>query len=270
MSDDAAEPDIADESGLLGAADIVAAFTALRHELKLQVRAGRELTSGLDDLLDRCVGRHLAGLADRFAQLEAALRTASKPMPPAAVSGDPSRRLAEALTEIEDSLERATGAVAAQADDIDALATGVGHGAESDVDDTASFDLAEEWQACVGTAPWLVRTLAARLVGRLEQVFERALNRAGRAEDAAPAAALALADARQGLELLLVRTRRLMEQAGIRRLDVLHEPFDAERMRAIDVVEDAEVPEGHVAEQLRPGYLLHGAVLRPAEVRVAR
>jgi len=70
--------------------------------------------------------------------------------------------------------------------------------------------------------------------------------------------------------LLLVRTRRLMAQAGVRRIDVRSEPFDAGRMRAVDVVEDAEVPEGHVAEQYRPGYLLHGTVLKPAEVRVAR
>jgi molecular chaperone GrpE (heat shock protein) len=41
-------------------------------------------------------------------------------------------------------------------------------------------------------------------------------------------------------------------------------------MRAIDIAEDAAVPEGHVAKQFRPGYVLHGAVLRPAEVGVAR
>ena len=90
------------------------------------------------------------------------------------------------------------------------------------------------------------------------------------AQEAVAAAATSLADAGQGLELVLVRTRRLMEQAGLRRFDVLHEPFDAERMRAIDISEDSGVAEGHVAQQFRPGYLFQGVVLRPAEVGVSR
>ena len=61
-----------------------------------------------------------------------------------------------------------------------------------------------------------------------------------------------------------------MEQAGLRRIDVLHEPFDAEQMLAIEISKDPAVPEGHVAKQFRPGYLLRGVVLRPAEVGVSR
>jgi len=268
MSDDGLEPDLADASTLLGATDIVAAFTALRHEIKLQVRAARDLTSDLDGLLDRCLERHLAGVAGRFDHLESTLRTLSRQ--PAVGGGEQARRLAEALTEIEDSMERAAGVVSTQAAEIDALAAGFGGEAVGDHGTPAKHDLAADWRGSVGAAPWLIRMLAPRFVRRLQHLFDQARTRAGRAEDVARAAALALADARQGLELLLVRTRRLMEQVGIRRLDVLHEPFDADRMRAIDVVEDSAVPDGHVAEQLRPGYLLHGTVIRAAEVLVAR
>lgn len=108
MSSDPIDREPEDEPGLIGAADIVAEFTALRHELKLQVRAGRDLTVGLEGLVDGCLDRGRDVVAD-------------------------------------------TG---------------------------------------------------------------------------------------QGLELVLARTRRLMEQAGLGRIDVLHEPFDPERMRAIDIAED--------------------------------
>lgn len=257
-----------DEHGLLGAADIVAAFTALRHELKLQVRAGREF-------------------ADRLDRLETAVVAAARQTPPAPAPGDALRGLALALAEIEESLERATVALAEQAESVSFEAVADGQ----DVEDAASgppedeqtadgscVDSAAAWDDCLARSPRLVRSLAAGLLERLRGVFDEAVEQAteagqSRLESAGQslaAAATALADAGQGLELLLVRTRRLMAQAGLRRIDAVHEPFDAERMRAVDVVEDADVPEGHVAEQYRPGYLLNGTVLRPAEVKVSR
>lgn len=262
----------ADEAGLLGAADIVAAFTALRHELKLQVRAGRDL-------------------AERLDRLETAVVAAARQPPP--VPGDRVRDLAVAIAEIEESLERVTVAVAEQTESVSLEAVAADENDEYDEDgrdtargsseDAASADHAAgdpraAWDDCLARAPWHVRGLAAGLLTRLGALFDEAVEQAtadGRrrteaAGNSLAGAATALADAGQGLELLLVRTRRLMAQAGVRRIDVLGEPFDAERMRAVDVVEDAEVPEGHVAEQYRPGYLLHGTVLRPAEVRVAR
>lgn len=80
----------------------------------------------------------------------------------------------------------------------------------------------------------------------------------------------ALADAAQGLELVLLRVRRLMERTGLSRMDVLGQPFDPEWMRAVESVEADGVPPGAVAEEVRPGYVLGDTVLRPADVRVAR
>ncbi len=261
-----------DEHGLLGAADIVAAFTALRHELKLQVRAGREF-------------------ADRLDRLETAVVAAARQTPPAPAPapapGDALRGLALALAEIEESLERATVALAEQAESVSFEAVADGQDVEDAASgppedeqpaDGSSVDSAAAWDDCLARSPRLVRSLAAGLLKRLRGVFDEAVEQATEAgqsrlesaEQSLAAAATALADAGQGLELLLVRTRRLMAQAGLRRIDAVHEPFDAERMRAVDVVEDADVPEGHVAEQYRPGYLLNGTVLRPAEVKVSR
>jgi len=266
--DEPADEKPAEEAGLLGAADIVAAFTALRHELKLQVRAGRDF-------------------AERLDRLEAAVGAAARQPPP--VVGDGVRDLAVAIAEIEESLERATVAVAEQAASasLEAVAAGdagedddPARGSAEDADsiDEPSADPRAAWDDCLAAAPWLARAVAAGLLARLRDVFDEAVEQATAdsqrrteaAEESLAGAVTALADAGRGLELLLVRTRRLMAQAGVRRIDVRSEPFDAGRMRAVDVVEDAEVPEGHVAEQYRPGYLLHGTVLKPAEVRVAR
>jgi hypothetical protein len=281
MSSDATDREPVEESGLIGAADVVAAFTALRHELKLQVRAGRDLAAGLEGLVDAGVGRSLADVAERLSRMEAVVHAAaaSATARPAVTGGtDACRPMATALAEVEESLERAVAAIAGEAETIGCLATEFDAHTDGEADDPDSTDPAAAWDACLAESSWLVRTLAAGLVGRLRQIFDIHLQqaigdgarRAGKAQEGIVAAATALADTGQGLELALVRTRRLMEQAGLRRIDVLHEPFDAERMRAIDIAEDAAVPEGHVAKQFRPGYVLHGAVLRPAEVGVAR
>jgi hypothetical protein len=277
MSSDLSEQAPAEEPELIGAADIVAAFTALRHDLKLQVRAGRELTSGLDGLLDACLHRHLAAVTERLSRLETACGTASaSPAPRAGATGaETARPLATALAEIEESLERTVTTIAAEAD---AISNSAVEDPAWAPDDPELQDLDDAWEACLNAAPWLVRKLAAGLVGRLRQLCDERIQQAadlgarrgGVAEEALAMAATALADAGQGLELVLLRTRRLMEQAGLRRIDVLHEPFDADRMRAIETLEEPTIPEGHVARQFRPGYLLHGTVLRPAEVGVSR
>ena len=70
MGEHEADDAAAAEEGLLGATDIVEAFTALRHELKLQVRAGRELTGGLGQVLAAAVESPLAVVAQRLGDLQ--------------------------------------------------------------------------------------------------------------------------------------------------------------------------------------------------------
>jgi molecular chaperone GrpE len=73
----------------------------------------------------------------------------------------------------------------------------------------------------------------------------------------------------EGLSLVLARLRQAMQEQEIERVDVLGQPFDGGTMNAIGTVESAEVPSGHVAEQLAPCYFWKGQVLRFADVRVA-
>ena len=73
-----------------------------------------------------------------------------------------------------------------------------------------------------------------------------------------------------GLDLLQTRVRRLMSDSGIQRIEVDGGEFDGDCMNAIDSVADADVPGGHVAEQLKPVYTWQGQPIVCAEVRVAR
>lgn len=278
MGEHEADDASAADEGLLGATDIVEAFTALRHELKLQVRAGRELAGGLGQAVATAVESPLAAVTQRLDEMQAAIETAGRsPVRGGVEAGDGDaamRALATAVAETEESLARASAVLAAQAETLRAAPTADVRGAEA-AGSSAAAPLAEAWDACLAESSWLARWLSGSLLGRLRRAAEEAVGQAfeagaQQAADAYGDVGPALADAGQGLELVLLRVRRLMERTGLSRMDVLGQPFDPEWMRAVESVEADGVPPGAVAEEVRPGYALGGTVLRPADVRVAR
>ncbi|MBI2841629.1 MAG: nucleotide exchange factor GrpE [Acidobacteria bacterium] len=73
-----------------------------------------------------------------------------------------------------------------------------------------------------------------------------------------------------GVELIYRQVREMLNRYGVRSLETVGTPFDPNFHQAIGFVETSEVPDGHVAEQLMTGYMMHDRLLRPASVRVAR
>jgi molecular chaperone GrpE len=67
----------------------------------------------------------------------------------------------------------------------------------------------------------------------------------------------------------LQRVERALRQHGLEPILTLGQPFDPERMEAIDTAEGTGRP-GEVVEEVRRGYLWNGRVFRFAQVRVAR
>jgi len=53
------------------------------------------------------------------------------------------------------------------------------------------------------------------------------------------------------------------------RMETAGKQFDPHFHHAIEQVETSEYAEGAIIDELQPGYLFHGKVLRPAMVRVA-
>lgn len=62
----------------------------------------------------------------------------------------------------------------------------------------------------------------------------------------------------------------VLERHGVTRIEALGKPFNAEFHQAMMEVEDPSVPTGTVVQELIPGYLLAGRLLRAAMVAVSK
>ena len=73
-----------------------------------------------------------------------------------------------------------------------------------------------------------------------------------------------------GVSMILSQFRNTLTEAGLEEIDAAGKPFDPNFHEAVSQQETADVPEGHVAQQLRRGYKLKDRLLRPATVIVAK
>ncbi len=62
----------------------------------------------------------------------------------------------------------------------------------------------------------------------------------------------------------------VLERHGVTRIEALGKPFNAEFHQAMMEIEDASVPAGIVVQELIPGYLIAGRLLRAAMVAVSK
>ena len=61
-----------------------------------------------------------------------------------------------------------------------------------------------------------------------------------------------------------------LERHGVTRIEALGKPFNAEFHQAMMEIEDPSVPAGTVVQELIPGYLIAGRLLRAAMVAVSK
>ena len=74
----------------------------------------------------------------------------------------------------------------------------------------------------------------------------------------------------QGVDMISRQLHSLLEEKGLKRLKVIGEKFDPHCHEALEVVEDESRQADTIVEELQPGYLLNGRVLRPAKVKVSK
>ena len=74
----------------------------------------------------------------------------------------------------------------------------------------------------------------------------------------------------EGVEMTLKEFASILERHGIRPVEALGAPFDPNLHQAMFEVESADVEAGHVMQVMRVGYTIHGRLLRPAMVGVAK
>lgn len=101
--------------------------------------------------------------------------------------------------------------------------------------------------------------LLSRLIPVLDS-FEMAL---ASLEEAPPAV-------RDGVRMIYNQLLAALKESGLEPIDAAGQAFDPSLHEAVSMQETAEVPDGHVAQQLRKGYRLNGRLIRPASVVVAR
>src|SRR5476651_456785 len=96
----------------------------------------------------------------------------------------------------------------------------------------------------------------------------------GRALSALPANLDALAPAVRNVVVGVQATERellsILERHGVTCIEAKGKPFNAEFHQAVMEIEDASVPTGTVVQELAPGYLLAGRLLRASMVGVSR
>ena len=111
----------------------------------------------------------------------------------------------------------------------------------------------------------MLRHLNAGLITRLLPV----LDDLGMALDHAPKAAEGKAWA-DGVGLVNRKLHSILESEGAAVIEAEGQEFDPSQHEALGFQESTEHQEGQIALVVRPGYVLNGRVLRPAQVIVAR
>ena len=73
-----------------------------------------------------------------------------------------------------------------------------------------------------------------------------------------------------GVNMIRQQLRSALSESGLEEIDALNKPFDPNLHEAVSQQETADLPEGHVMQQLRKGFKLRDRLLRPATVVVAK
>jgi molecular chaperone GrpE len=77
------------------------------------------------------------------------------------------------------------------------------------------------------------------------------------------------AQLRHGVELIVKQMEEILRQLQVSQVVTVGEAFDPRLHEALGTVDRDDVPDQHVAEEIRRGYRLRERLLRPALVRVA-
>jgi len=75
----------------------------------------------------------------------------------------------------------------------------------------------------------------------------------------------------KGVHLIHRQLLGLLTKEGVKRIPTVGEPFDPHRHEAVAQVEAADgTPDNTIVEEVQVGYTMHGKVIRPAIVKVAK
>ncbi|MFQ6029461.1 MAG: nucleotide exchange factor GrpE [Dehalococcoidia bacterium] len=105
----------------------------------------------------------------------------------------------------------------------------------------------------------------SRLIMKMLPVFDELELAVNHADQSAPSDSWV-----EGVKLIQRKVASLLESEGVSKIDSVGIPFDPAHHEAVGTDESAEYPPGFIIEVVRNGYLLHGRLIQPAQVVVAR
>lgn len=213
----------------MGLVDLVEAFTAMRQELKLQTKSQRNL--------EQTVAQAREGLDLAIRQFQ------SVQVREAQVAERTAVPLIETLASLDESLWRASQAFETIQDRV--------AGAVSE-------SIAETVRLHRERLPAWRRWAFGASGSALERQCTAAAEQAARGEMAALL---------EGFELLRTRMRQELDRHKLRRLSAVGELVDPSCMMVVALANAEEGPPESVVAEIRPGYIWHDRVIRPAEVR---
>jgi molecular chaperone GrpE len=73
----------------------------------------------------------------------------------------------------------------------------------------------------------------------------------------------------KGMELIYGGLSKVLERAGLARIEALGHTFDPHLHQAVETVQDERRPNHEIVEELLPGYTFRQQLLRPSMVKVA-
>jgi len=221
-----------------GLLEMVAAFTAMRHEWRGQTKESRALVEQVESAVQAI--QRLEGQISTQLAAQLAAQSAAPEDDPSEMS-DQAKQFVLRLADTDHQLTRAITAV------------GQAEQHRQQIRQSQWRDFEREFAS--------MNRLARRWAGGLLELA-RQQHHASDQPVADPTT--------EGLNLVLARLRRTLVEFGVERVDTLGMPFDANTMNAIGTVTTSDFPPGHVAEQLAPAYLWQGSCLRFADVRVSQ
>ncbi|KAH9298942.1 hypothetical protein KI387_030624 [Taxus chinensis] len=104
-------------------------------------------------------------------------------------------------------------------------------------------------------------------LGRASSVAKESFSKLDASKDSNGAAAL-LKTLLEGVEMTEKQLSDVFKKYGVEKFDPTNEQFDPHRHMAVFQLSDASKEAGSVGVVLKPGYMLHDRVIRPAEVGV--
>lgn len=74
----------------------------------------------------------------------------------------------------------------------------------------------------------------------------------------------------QGVDMISKQLHTLLEAKGLVRIKSVGEKFDPHRHDPIEVIEGDSAESDTIVDEMQPGYILNGRIIRPAKVKVLK